>query len=251
MTVQRSTILFGILTAIAVAVCVRLGIWQLDRLQERRAQNSIVQERGNAPALSLRELQGQDTAVTHWRRVRVEGVADYAHEMVHATRSQNGSPGVHLLTPIRPIDGSWGDTAIVLLRGYLYAADGRTVDLDKARESDTLRLDALVTSFPPVRAGTARMASGGRALRLLDRDTLATMMERPLGAMVLLALGDTIMQDISRPTRVPPPTVNDGPHLSYALQWFGFATVFAVGFLVFARGRKTRPRAASTQSAMP
>ena len=64
------------------------------------------------------------------------------------------------------------------------------------------------------------------------------MMGKPVAPFILLALGDTIMQDITRPTRVPPPAISDGPHLSYALQWFSFATVFVVGFAVFARGKK-------------
>lgn len=234
-----STVLFGVLTAVAVAVCVRLGIWQLDRLNERRGQNAIVQARGAAPPLTLAELQGQDTSLTHWRRVSVRGVAEYDREMVHATRTQNGSPGVHLLTPVRPLDGSWGDTAILVLRGYLYAADGRTVDYAKAREADTLQLEALLISFPPPRAGAARMQSDPRAMRLMNRDTLAALTGRPLAPFVLLALGDTIMQDITRPSRVPPPSLTDGPHLSYALQWFGFATVFVIGFVVFARGKRT------------
>ena len=170
--------------------------------------------------------------------MRVEGVADYSRELVHATRTQNGSPGVHLLTPVRPIDGSWGDTAIVILRGYLYSADGRTVDLAKAREQDTLRMDALLISFPPPRPGQATMQSSPRAMRLLDRDTIGTLVGRPVAPFMLLALGDTIMQDITRPTRVPPPAVTDGPHLSYALQWFSFATVFVLGYVFFARTRR-------------
>src|SRR5690606_7113628 len=125
--------------------------------------------------------------------------------------------------------------------------DGRTAALDKAREADTLRLDALVISYPPPQPGAARMASGGRAMRLLDRDTLAALMEQPLGAMVLLALGDTVMQDITRPTRVPPPAMNDGPHLSYALQWFGFASVFVLGFVAYARDRAKRAARAKAQ----
>lgn len=238
MSSRVKTIVFGLLTVAAAAVCVRLGVWQLDRLEQRQAQNAIVSQRGAGAPLTVAELQGQDTSVTHWRRVRIEAVADYANEVVHATRSQNGSPGVHLLTPVRPLDGSWGDTAVIVLRGYLYAADGRTVDFPKAREADTLRLDALLTSFPPKREGQATMKSAPRALRLLDRDTIATLVGRPVAPFVLLALGDTIMQDITRPTRVPPPAVNDGPHLSYALQWFSFATVFVLGFVFFARGKR-------------
>lgn len=238
MSSRTRTIVFGVLTAVAAGVCVRLGIWQLDRLDQRRAQNAIITERGAARSLSLAELQGQDTSVTHWRHVHVEAVADYDRELVHATRSQNGSPGVHLLTPVRPLDGSWGDTAILVLRGYLYAADGRTADLAKAREADTLRLDALLISFPPKGNGQATMKSAPRAMRLLDPDTIGTLVDRPVAPFMLLALGDTIMQDITRPTRVPPPAVNDGPHLSYALQWFSFATVFVLGYLFFARTRR-------------
>jgi surfeit locus 1 family protein len=145
---------------------------------------------------------------------------------------------VHLLTPVRPLDGSWGDTAILVLRGYLYAADGRTVDFAKARESDTLRLEALLTSFPPTKAGQARMQSSPRAMRLLNPDTIATLIGRPVAPFVLLALGDTIMTDITRPSRVAPPAVTEGPHLSYALQWFGFAAVFVIGFVAFARTKR-------------
>lgn len=238
MSTKGRTVAFGLLTAVAAAVCVRLGIWQLDRLDERRAQNAIVSSRGAARPLSLAELQGQDTSETHWRRVRVEGVADYGQELVHATRTQNGSPGVHLLTPVRPLDGSWGDTAILVLRGYLYSADGRTVDFAKAREPDTLRLDALLTSFPPKRDGQATMKSAPRAMRLLDPDTIGTLVGRPIAPFILLAVGDTIMRDIVRPTRVPPPAINDGPHLSYAIQWFLFATIFVIGFGIFARTKR-------------
>lgn len=238
MSSRIKTIAFGVLTAVAAGVCIRLGMWQLDRLAQRRAQNAIVSARGSAPVLRVSELRGQDTSVTHWRHVQVEGVADYEHELVHATRTQNGSPGVHLLTPIRPLDGSWGDTAILVLRGYLYAADGRTVDFAKAREGDTLRLETLLTSFPPIKAGQARMQSSPRAMRLLNPDTIASLIGRPVAPFILLALGDTVMTDITRPSRVPAPAITEGPHFSYAMQWFSFATIFVIGFVVFAMPRR-------------
>jgi surfeit locus 1 family protein len=235
------TVLFGVLTVIAAAVCVRLGIWQLDRLAQRRAQNAMVRMRGERPVVSVSALQGIDTTQTHWRRVRIRGVANYPAEVVHATRSQAGSPGVHLLTPVRPLDGAWGDTAVLVLRGFVYAPDGRSFNREAAREADTLDLDALMLSFPAHVPGRVQMPTATRAVRVLDRDTLSALMGAPLAPFVLLALGDTTMSDIVKATRVPPPSLSEGAHKSYALQWFSFALVFLVGFAAFtwgpARGR--------------
>ncbi len=233
---RKNTVLFGVLTVLAAGVCIRLGIWQLDRLTQRRAQNAIVLARGTMPVVSVSLLQGVDTTDSHWRRVHIRGVADYAGEVVHATRSQAGSPGVHLLTPVRPLDGAWGDTAVLVLRGFVYSPDGRTFDRDQAREEDTLDLDALVLAFPAHTPGRVQMQTATRAVRLLDRDTIAALTGHPLAPFLLLALGDTAMYDIAKAARVPPPSPSEGPHQSYAMQWFGFALVFLVGFAAFVWG---------------
>lgn len=227
--------MFGVFTVLAASVCVRLGIWQLDRLHQRRTKNALVRESGAGVPLTMSALRTLDTSATHWRRVSLRAVADYDAEMVQSSRSQAGAPGVYLLTPLRPVESGWGDTSLLLLRGFVYAPDGRTVDFAQAREGDTLTLDAIVTAFPPPQQVAVRSPTSPRALRLLDRDTLEAMMHRPLVPVVLLALGDTTPGDVKRPVRIPPPSLGEGPHLSYAIQWFGFATVFVVGFLAFAR----------------
>ncbi len=243
---STKTLVFGVLTVIAAAVCVRLGVWQLNRLTQRRTQNAIVLTRGSMPVVSVSTLQAVDTVDSHWRRVHIRGVADYAGEVVHATRSQAGSPGVHLLTPVRPLDGTWGDTAVLVLRGFVYSADGRTFDRDKAREADTLDLEALVLSFPEHKPGMVQMQTATRAVRVLDRDTIAALTGHPLAPFLLLALGDTAMYDIAKAARVPPPSLSEGPHQSYAMQWFGFATVFLVGFAAFTWGQRRGTRGTSS-----
>lgn len=229
----------GVLAVIAAAVCVRLGIWQLDRLAQRRAKNAEIRAAATKPALDLEALRRQDTSATHWHRVRVRGVADYGAEVVQSLRSQAGAPGVYLLTPVRPLESGWGDTAVLLLRGFVYSANGSRIDFDKAREADTLDLEALVTAFPPAASGAVRLPSAPRAVRTLNRDTISALVGRPLLPVVLLALGDTTPRDVTLAARVPPPSLGEGPHKSYAFQWFGFATVFLVGFAAVAR---TTPR---------
>jgi len=56
-------VLFGVLTVIAAGVCVRLGFWQLDRLEQRRAKNALVLERGTLPPLPMRALREQRVCV--------------------------------------------------------------------------------------------------------------------------------------------------------------------------------------------
>ena len=37
------------------------------------------------------------------------------------------------------------------------------------------------------------------------------------------------------PVPEPPPQLSEGPHLSYAFQWFAFATIAAVGYVTLVR----------------
>ena len=239
---NRRVVLFGLFALCAVVLCVRLGIWQLSRLDERRAKNALVRERGQAPALDLRAIRDQDTSATHWHRVHVRGVALYDDELVQSSRSQSGAPGVYLLTPIRPLDSSWGDTVVLLLRGFVYAANGRTIDFAAAREADTLSFDALVTAFSPAQAGAVQSAASPRSVRALNRDSISAVMHRPLAPVVLLVLGDTMPHEVTRPSRIPPPSLSEGPHQSYAYQWFTFAFIFFAGFIAFVvNGKRASP----------
>ena len=241
--VGTRTILLGIVAVSAALGCVRLGFWQLDRLAQRRARNALLRERALGGAESVDALRGLDTSAIHWRHVTLRGVADYDAEVVQASRSQRGAPGVYLVTPVRPLGQGWGDTAILLVRGYVYAPDGRSIDRVAARERDTLQLETLVTAFAAHRAGNVTLPSDDRAVNALDRDSLEAKMRIPLAPFVLLALGDSVTRDIGRPARVTPPSLSEGAHQSYALQWFSFATVAIVGFVAYVLSARSIPRA--------
>ena len=113
-------ILFAAIALAAAALFVRLGFWQLDRLEQRRARNTLLASRlGAAPA------PWSDTTAIRYRRVTLSGVADYDREIVLVGRSRGGSPGVNLVTPVRR-RGS--DTAVLVNRGWVYSPDGTRVD---------------------------------------------------------------------------------------------------------------------------
>jgi surfeit locus 1 family protein len=102
---------------------VRLGVWQLARLKEKRAFNATLSARLAAPAADITSLP-PDTALGHYRRVSASGAMLYDREVVYAGRSHEGSPGVDLLTPMK-IAGR--DTVVMVNRGWAYSADAARI----------------------------------------------------------------------------------------------------------------------------
>ncbi len=236
------TVLFGLVVVVAAGVCVRLGIWQLDRLAQRRAYNAAVAARLDAGAESIGDALARDTADARWRRVTGVGVADYEREVVLAARTRGGSPGVWLVTPLRR-PGT--DTLLAFVRGWVYSPNGRTIERAQWREGDSLTVDGLMDAFHRPAAGAVRLQSDARAFRWLERDTLAAEWGAPVASMLVYQLGDTIGGYATTggvtPARFPVPTMDEGPHKSYAIQWFGFALVFVVGYgAVVVNGRRRR-----------
>ena len=96
---NRRTAVFVALAIVLAAVFVRLGFWQLDRLKQRRARNTIVASRIAGAPRPIDELR--DTA--SYRRATLERPPDFANEIVLTGRSRQGSPGVYIFTPVRRI----------------------------------------------------------------------------------------------------------------------------------------------------
>jgi surfeit locus 1 family protein len=238
--------------AIAVAlaaVFVRLGIWQLDRLAERTADN-----RARAARLAEPELRGWDDVPgdrLFWRRVALTGVFDYDREVVLFGRARRGAPGVHVATPLRVADS----VAVMVVRGWLPAADGVGAELGAGRPDggraawrQPVTVHGVALPFPAVGSPGAitRTVDGEErlVLRSLDRETIDSRMPYKVAGWFLLASDSVPAGRSLRP--VPLPDLGSGPHLSYAIQWFAFALIAIVGAWVFVRRRRdvelpTRP----------
>ena len=185
----------GALVALAVAiVCVRLGFWQLDRLGQRRARNAILAARLALPPLQV--VRGTSADSARQRRLTARGVYAFAGELIGPGRSFDGTPGVALITPLRLADGS----LVFVDRGWAPSPDAVHVDQTLYREADTAAVEGFGVIPPPGRYNVP---------------------------FVLQQTGIAAPRGL--PRRWPPPTLDDGPHLSYAIQWFSFAVIIVVG----------------------
>jgi surfeit locus 1 family protein len=236
----RTRLVFFTLFSLAVSLgCIRLGFWQLERLRERRVRNAEVLARLAEAPVPLEHLPGNSTV--RFRRVTTAGTYDFANEFVLTTRTRNGAPGVHIITPLRR-PGT--DTAVLVNRGWAYSPDGMRVDLDLFREDSLAIIDGFVEEFS-IASGAVSTPSVERAVRRLDRDSVSARLPYPLAAVVLVQQkdsGEFTAVDRGTPVRVEPPRLDEGSHRSYAIQWFGFAVVGIAGSLVvIQRDRKRRP----------
>ncbi len=212
----------GLVVALLVAaICVRLGVWQLARLHERRERNALLIAARARPLLEVDGSLLADSARD--RRLVARGVYDYAHERLWHGRSYEGVPGVDLVTPLRLAGG----VAVLIDRGWAPSPDGYHIDQTAFGEGDSAVVLGLGMLAP-------------RAWGDVDPAALRDSVPYRLLPFVIQQLPPSTGPYRPLPPgliRWPIPELSDGPHLSYAIQWFSFAVIIVVGSLALARKR--------------
>lgn len=218
-----------ILGAVAAAVCMRLGFWQLSRLGERRAWRALVERRERMAPLDLATLTGPADSLTY-RAARVRGTFDFAHQIVVTNRVVNEVTSVYVVTPLR-----YGDRAVLVERGWTPSADGYAAPLAALAEPDTATVTGILVPVPP--GEVPDTAAWPLHVRRDAPASLSGHLPYPLFPLVLRRTGTT---------RTPPrglvplaaPVLDNGPHLAYAIQWFSFAAIAIVGPVILYWSRR-------------
>lgn len=241
MKVSFRGLLAALLVLVVAATCVRLGFWQLHRLEQRRARNAAIRSASALPVLVLSADSAAAVAADPSRylnrRVRVAGTYDPSREVVLRGRAREGAPGVHLVTPLR-IAGS--PATVLVNRGWVPSPDGATVDRAPYRETGAHVVTGLLQEVPRTddRGQPIPMRDGrDTTYRRLDLAVVRARSPEPVLPLYVQELPDSGAS--GPPFRVPPPELDEGPHLSYAIQWFSFAAIAVVGFAIMVlRGRR-------------
>lgn len=232
---MRAKTLFGLLIPLAcAALFVRLGFWQVSRHQEKSAYNARVAARLAADPIAFERL-GTDTTAVRGQRVTITGRFRYDLEQVLAGRVNDGTPSVHLLTPLEH-EGS--DTLVLVNRGWVYSPDAAEVDRTAWREADTVTLSGYAIPLAP--QGAAPPTDRARPLRTLSVAALQERTGRMVAPAMVVMTSDSAVRADRVPRRIETPVLSPGNHKSYAIQWFAFACIAVAGGVLLFR-RSTRP----------
>ena len=219
--------LFVTFALLSAALFIRLGFWQISRLHERRAQNALIISRLDSAQVDVNDIP-RDTTLARFRLVRVAGIPDYDHELIFAARNYQGSPGVNFLTPVR-FPGR--DTAVVVDRGWVYSPDGSTIDAKRWRDRDSV-FTGYVEEYPST--GGITYVGKPNIIARLSADVIRKALPYPVAPYYVVALDDSV-KAMDRIVRLSVPPLDEGPHKSYAIQWFFFAAVAlaGAGYVIF------------------
>lgn len=239
---------FALLVIFAIA-CVYLGNWQFERRAEARAEIDRIDLNYDSDPVPLAE-EVPDRSVFNedkqkWQQVTVTG--EYLDTIILArNRPGPGSVGSDMIVPFKTNDGK----VFFVDRGWV------NVDGAQSESEDSAAREMAMASLPSVPAGqielTARLRASEPEIpgRTSDGMTVASIQSSEIarvtgtqanayletyGMLVKEASLDGEEIATEHGTLPARPERDEGPHLSYALQWYVFIIIAGIGVTYAAR----------------
>ncbi len=216
-----------------LALLLGLGIWQIERLQEKEALIASVEAGLAAPPVPLKLLLKANPAAAEWRHVRLSGHFLHDREQYVFSQGPSGATGVQVITPLVEPDG---DTVLVD-RGFVPDALRDPMRRVQGQLEGEVSLTGILRLSQQPGAFTPRPDPATRLWFVKDVAAIAGA-AGVAAAPVLIEVDATPNPGgwpLGGQTRVDFP--ND--HLQYAVTWFGLALALLGVYLVYhhSRGR--------------
>jgi cytochrome oxidase assembly protein ShyY1 len=225
-----------LLTLAGVVLFVNLGRWQWNKGNLRAEEAAqFARGTGQTEALADRTL----AQVPRFQRVQVTGRLDPSHQFLLDNRTNQGRPGYEVLTPLQRA----GHTTILVNRGWVPFSGFRDKlpDISFVTSSDieiTGRVDELpVVGIASGHAAPEQNAPWPRVTSYPSAMDLAQSLGQPVESRILLLDGNAPNGYVRE---WQPPGLTAERHWSYGVQWYAFAVLAVVLWLImgFRRGRQ-------------
>ncbi len=220
-----------VLTLAAVVAFSALGRWQWHRAAEKRALNADF----SAGATAFSDLGRRSIdSFARYAQLRVHGRYDGMHQFLLDNISHRGQPGYEVLTPLLLDDGR----VLIVNRGWLPLTRSRSelpyVGIDFSAALTVLgRVDLLPVAA--IALGHAAPAPGPQWPKVTSFPTmqeLAAALGAKLEARALLLNAN---EPLGFARDWQPEGLGPWRHVSYAVQWWGFAALALVLYGVLNR----------------
>lgn len=234
-----------------------LGIWQLDRRDQREAYNQTVFQRWMQEPLNLNlEMMPADLVDLEFRRIQVTGSFDFAHQVALKNQNVQNQPGIQLLTPfLLDNDDAAAPRAILVARGWIPLADSAPEEWTQFDEPEIKNLIGLAQESQMLEEESLLPTSLDfqQEWYRADIDAIQHQMPYRLLSFFLYQLpeeGRLFAQMPIREERHPAMHLRSPMmHTNYAVQWFSFALILGFGYLMLVRLEELKALRQSTEQA--
>ena len=219
---------FHLLCLASMVLMVNLAFWQLRRLDEKQTFNDRVTAHTDEDIAAFSDLIGNDDPDDLiYRRVEATGryLATPQFEVVNVT--QEGTTGRNAVSALELDDGS----LVIVNRGFV--PTGSPVPAPPAGQVKVLarlKVGQSARTGQPVDDGSQQLTE----IRRVDLTALGQQFAQPLAPMYLELLESTPAEP-NFVSAIAFPDLAEGPHLSYAVQWFIFTVCVGAGWVLAVR----------------
>lgn len=207
-----------------------LGIWQLDRSDQKKVLLKLQEQSATAETVRLSATIENNSKTFRYRQVEVVGRYDIDHQFLIDNQISDGKAGYFVLTPLVLA----GETKAVLVnRGWIPLNRDRSQLPDLQIHNPQTTITGRINDFPSVgiklTGAEIPTDSWPSVVQVVDSQVLANKLGYPLFQFQLeLAkeLPDGFKREWRRSTIMPPEQ-----HTAYAMQWFALALTLTILFI--------------------
>jgi surfeit locus 1 family protein len=240
MMAVRSLLLPSLLTAIALAVLLGLGFWQLERLEWKEALIARVEARTAAPAMPLppeSEWPKINAEDDEYRRVTARGRFHHDKEahvytVVGEKRDGYSGPGYWVMTPLELTDG----TFVIVNRGFVPLDRKNPATRAAGQPTGEVAVTGLLRT--PEQGGYFAPENEPARDAWYRRDPAEIAAARGLARVAPFTIdADATPNPGGLPQGGETRVRFRNDHLGYAVTWFGLALALVAVFGAFVRQR--------------
>jgi surfeit locus 1 family protein len=217
-------------TVLMLPLLIYLGLWQLQREQEKRETQVSFDLRAAQAPVSLEQIDWQATDAIAWRRIEANGRYDPPRQFLLDNRINQSRVGYEVITPFQTDSG-----LLLVNRGWIaQGVDRQTLPDVSVTDAEVVIQGAIYVPGGDIMVLGAEEPPGRepwpRVVQTLDLAQMATLLGEPvLPYSVRLEPGAPGLRQINwQPVTLSPET-----HRAYAVQWFFMAVVLVILFLIF------------------
>lgn len=211
----------AIFVLIFLPLTIGLGIWQLQRAEEKRDILAEQAERRDQPALTSPAALA-DTEGLHLRRFELDVVFDQRRWFLLENRMYSGRPGYEVLSLARPIDGQG---LLLVNRGWVPASLDRSELPDIQTPIGQVRISGYIYRQQESFFRLGEQSWSGRWPERLQHPDVELIRERLEDGDRLVPARFRLDADNPHAYAIDWEVVNQSParHIGYAVQWFALA----------------------------